>query len=154
MQASISAVVVLLAACSWGSENPERPFPEAPRPPPNRAPPPERVTESPTAVLKLAGTISYEGPATGRAVFVAVRDPARPGPPLAVKKLPPGPFPLTFSVTGADRMPMGAADPVPGQVSVTVRLDADGDASSKAPGEPSITLETAASSTDLVVTLE
>lgn len=62
-------------------------------------------------------------------VFVSVKDPAG-GPPLAVKKLAPT-FPLDFTVTRADLVQMGAPRSVPAQVTVTVRIDRDGNATTK-----------------------
>lgn len=66
-------------------------------------------------------------------VFVSVRDPAG-GPPLASKKVP-AQFPLQFEVTSADIISMGGARPIPDTFNVTVRVDRDGNATSK-DGEP------------------
>ena len=145
-----TVLAILLAACGT-TESSESP--QAVKAPPHRAPPPERVQESPGGALELAGTIAYDGPAKGAAVFVSVKDPAQPGPPLAAKKLPPGPFPLTFSLSDADRMPMGGGRAVPEKVSLLVRLDADGDAMTKDPSEPTATVELPARSTDVAITL-
>jgi tetratricopeptide (TPR) repeat protein len=62
-------------------------------------------------------------------VFVSVKDPAG-GPPLAVKKLAPV-FPLDFTVTRADIIQMAGPRSVPANVTVTVRLDRDGSATTK-----------------------
>ena len=64
---------------------------------------------------------------------VSLRQAGVPGPPLAAKKLPPGPFPLSFTLTEADR-PM-ANGPVPDELEVQVTLDADGDPMSKTAGD-------------------
>lgn len=87
-----------------------------------------------------SGTITLDpsvDASTYQAVFVSVRDPAG-GPPLAARKLPPGPFPLEFSITTADRLPMGGDRPLPSVVNVSVRLDADGDAMSRSDAEPTV----------------
>ena len=73
-----------------------------------------------------------------KALFVSIKDPAG-GPPLAAKKLPVGPFPMTFEVTSADRLPMGGSRPTPDAVDVTIRLDFDGNAMPRADGEPAAT---------------
>jgi hypothetical protein len=56
------------------------------------------------------------------------------GPPLAAKRLPPGPFPLAFELGSGDTMLAGR--PLHGPLLLSARLDADGDASSKSPDEP------------------
>lgn len=132
-------VSLWLAAC--GST------PTTPPAPPAAAPP------AAGASLSLAGTVVYDGVVSGQAVFVSVKDPSHPGPPLAAKKLAPGPFPLAFTLTDADLMGMGGARPVPATVALTVRLDGDGDAMTKDASEPIATVETAASATGLTLTL-
>ncbi|MCA9567266.1 MAG: hypothetical protein KC656_05465 [Myxococcales bacterium] len=79
-------------------------------------------------------------------LFVNVKDPAMPGPPLAAVKLPPGPFPMEFRITEADRIAMGpmANKPLPANVQLSLRLDEDGNAFSKGPSDPQVTLETVA----------
>ena len=112
--------------------------------------------EAPPASAKLAlsGTITYAGKIEGPSLFVSVKDPSKPGPPLAAKQLPPGPFPMDFTLTDADVVQMGAAPrAIPANVALTVRLDADGDAMTKAPTEPIATMETPATSAGLAVTL-
>lgn len=75
-----------------------------------------------------------------KTLFVSVRDPAG-GPPLAALKLAPGPFPMKFSITEADAIPMGGvARPFPAKVDLTIRLDADGDPLSKDDGLPQAVL--------------
>lgn len=54
------------------------------------------------------------------------------GPPLAVKRVATPTFPLTFELNEGDVM-MGG--PFEGDVSLTVRVDKDGDAMSKNPGD-------------------
>ena len=76
------------------------------------------------------------------------------GPPLAALKLSPGPFPLSFELTTDQVMPMFRAQPLPDALSLGFRLDGDGDAITKVPGEPAATVETTTGTTDLAVTLE
>jgi len=64
-------------------------------------------------------------------VFVIARK-AAGGPPLAAKKIPATAFPLTFTLTEKDVM-MGG--PFEGDVEITVRIDKDGDAMTKNPGD-------------------
>lgn len=66
-------------------------------------------------------------------LFLVARSTAG-GPPLAAKRLPSGPFPLAFELGSGDTMIAGR--PLHGPLLLSARLDADGDASSKAPGEP------------------
>ncbi|MEZ4242084.1 MAG: tetratricopeptide repeat protein, partial [Myxococcota bacterium] len=69
--------------------------------------------------------------ATGsEVVFVSIKDPAQPGPPLAVSKLP-AQFPLSFEVTSADIIQMAGPRNVPDAINVSVRLDRDGNAMTK-----------------------
>lgn len=101
----------------------------------------ERARTLAAAEVVLAGTATLDparaGALTGReTVYVSVRDPAG-GPPLAAVRLPPGPFPLAFEVTTADAIAMGgAARPFPETLALTVRIDTDGDPTTR-DGEPS-----------------
>ena len=93
------------------------------------------------------------GPAS--VIFVSLRDPAG-GPPVAAKKLPVGPFPLTFEVTGADRIGMGGQRPIPATFNLAVRVDGDGNAMTKEPKMPEVVLlglETGTTALDLVLEL-
>jgi tetratricopeptide (TPR) repeat protein len=84
-------------------------------------------------------------------VFVSVKDPAG-GPPLAVKKLSPV-FPLDFTVTRADIIQMAGPRAVPAQVTVSVRLDRDGNATTK-DGPASEQTGVATGATGLSLTLQ
>jgi tetratricopeptide (TPR) repeat protein len=70
-----------------------------------------------------------------KAFFVSVKDPSG-GPPIAAKRMAPGPFPMDLTITEADKLPMMGDRPVPAVVDVTLRLDFDGNASSRSDGEP------------------
>ena len=54
------------------------------------------------------------------------------GPPIAVKRLP-ATLPVTFNLTSADSM-MG--QPLPDNLRIEARLDSDGDAATRTPGDP------------------
>jgi hypothetical protein len=75
--------------------------------------------------------------APGDVIFVVARryeaGATGPGTPLAVKKLTAGKFPLAFSLDSRDAMLAGTQ--LAGKVIVTVRVDKDGDAISKNPGD-------------------
>lgn len=111
-----------------------------------------RAKQLASAEVVLAGTASLDperaGALTGREVlYVAVRDPAG-GPPLAALQLPAGPFPVEFAVTTADAIAMGgAARPFPDTVSLTVRVDTDGDPTTR-DGEPAAEIGTVARGTE------
>ncbi len=70
-------------------------------------------------------------PTPGATLFVALRGPGG-GPPSAVKRINGPSFPLTVTLSQADSM-MGA--PLPPSGTVSVRLDADGSASTQQPGD-------------------
>jgi hypothetical protein len=146
-------MLTLLAACGGSAPS----APEAPKDPVTKAPGREaKSPEAPaaSATLALSGTITYAGPINGPSLFISVKDPGKPGPPLAAKQLPPGPFPMAFTLGDADVVQMGAAPrPIPADVALTVRIDADGDAMTKDPTEPIATLKTPATTSGLAVTL-
>lgn len=65
-------------------------------------------------------------------LYVIARNPAG-GPPVAVKRLGGGSFPMTFTLGSADSM-MG--QPLPAKFRLEARLDSDGDAATKPPTDP------------------
>ena len=71
--------------------------------------------------------------ADGDTIFLVVRSAENPGPPLAVKKLTASKFPLPFALDGRDAMVAGTK--MSGKVIVQVRIDKDGDAMTKNPGD-------------------
>jgi hypothetical protein len=77
--------------------------------------------------------------ASGAVLFLIARVPNQPGPPLAVKRLPVGPFPLAFEIGPADEMIKGR--PWVGPISLSARVDADGDPLTRGDGD--VTAETA-----------
>jgi hypothetical protein len=56
-----------------------------------------------------------------------------PGPPLAVQRLQAGDFPMAFSLSSRDSMVPGI--PFEGDVSLTIRVDKDGDAMTRRKGD-------------------
>lgn len=68
-------------------------------------------------------------------LFVFVRTPGQPGPPLAVKRLSAGQLPLTVELTPADSMVPGMSFAMGDNVEVSAKISADGSATPKS-GEP------------------
>lgn len=68
-------------------------------------------------------------------VFVFVRAPGQPGPPLAVKRLRAGALPVTVELTAADSMVPGLSFAAGDRVEVSAKISADGSATPKS-GEP------------------
>jgi hypothetical protein len=89
----------------------------------------------------------------GDTIFLVVRSADKPGPPLAVKKLtaPPS-WPLAFSIDGRDAMMPGTQ--LAGKVTVNFRVDKDGDAITKNPGDVTGTASIVPPADKLVVTLD
>ncbi len=102
--------------------------------------PPAAAPAAPTASGKVlaSGTLNLAEGAnpTGANVFVSVGMPGG-GPPLAAVNLPAGPFPMDFTITEANLIPMAKGRPMPEQVVIKARLDADGSASTRPPTDPS-----------------
>jgi hypothetical protein len=82
-------------------------------------------------VVRLAQAAAA-GAAEGAVLFVIAR-PGRAGPPLAVKRFPAPAFPLEFELGPGDRML--ATLPFAGELRLSARLDGDGDAASRQPGD-------------------
>jgi hypothetical protein len=117
------------------------PAPAAPSGPPPSAP--AATAGDPNEVL-AAGTVTLaraEQADGKRALFVNLRDPVAGGPPLAAVKLAPGPFPMTFQITRANLVGMGGTRPLPATVTLSARLDEDGDPMSKPPTDPAASVE-------------
>ncbi len=69
----------------------------------------------------------------GGVLFIIARSAGGPGPPAAVKRIDGPRFPLEFSLGPADRM--GTETPFAGPFKISVRLDGDGNAMSREPGD-------------------
>ncbi len=79
------------------------------------------------AAAPIRGTLKLangEDPGPGGVLFLIART-SPVGPPLAVKRLPVGPFPLDFEIGPDDVMIPGM--PFAGAINLTARIDADGD---------------------------
>jgi hypothetical protein len=85
-------------------------------------------------------------------LFVIAR-PQAGGPPLAVKRLPAGPFPLAFEIGAEDAMLAGR--PFAGPILLSARIDSDGDPLTRGAGDLAALsespLEPGASAVDLVL---
>ena len=82
-------------------------------------------------VVRLAAGLEGRVP-SGAVLFLIARRPDG-GPPLAVKRIADARFPLEFELGPDDRMI--EALPFAGPMTVTARIDADGNASSRTPGD-------------------
>lgn len=122
------------------------PAPAAPTPPPAAPtptpPPAEKVEEMgsvPDAKQTIGGKIVLPAARKndvkkGDTIFlIARRAGGMPGPPLAVQRLQAGDFPMAFSLSSRDAMVQGI--PFEGDVSITARVDKDGDAMTRRKGD-------------------
>ena len=139
-----------------GGKRPDGQMMGSPPPPQNAGTPPPAGTS--TATIASGVVTLAEGRTTFKAqtLFVNIKDPNNPGPPLAAKKLPPGPYPLAFTITEADRIAMGpmASRPLPDTVQLSLRLDTDGNAFTKTPEDPQVSLNVTKGTKGLELTLE
>lgn len=85
-------------------------------------------------------TLADAAKAGSGTLFLSIKSP-QGGPPVAAKKLPPGPFPMEFSLTSADITPMGGMRPMPETFVLTIRLDSDGDPLSRPETDPVYVME-------------
>jgi hypothetical protein len=81
--------------------------------------------------LRVAPELASAQPA-GAVLFLIART-QQPGPPLAVKRIEAPRFPLDFEIGPDDRMIKSR--PFVGPLQITARLDADGNATSRTPGD-------------------
>ena len=90
-------------------------------------------TPVPSAGSRISGTLLLDGPAPSGVVFVIVRRAGvSGGPPVAAMRIEATSFPLDFAVTDADMMLGGSW---PEAVTVTARLDLDGNAMTRTEGD-------------------
>ena len=152
------ALWLLLAACNRNieaydpAEEPRQPdlsriFPAGAEGPavmqnaPSEMPPPPQMAAAPEAVaaggdpirgtLRVAPELASAQPA-GAVLFLIARG-ETPGPPLAVKRIDAPSFPLDFEIGPDDRMLKSL--PFAGPLRLSARLDADGNATSRTPGD-------------------
>jgi cytochrome c-type biogenesis protein CcmH len=81
--------------------------------------------------VRIAPELASQVP-SGAVLFLIARN-AAGGPPLAVKRIPSPTFPLEFELGADDRMIQ--AMPFAGEMTLSARLDADGNATSRTPGD-------------------
>ncbi len=88
---------------------------------------------APSAGPRISGTLLLDGPVPSGVVFIIVRRAGvSGGPPVAAMRIEATAFPLDYAVTDADMMLGG---PWPEAVTVTARLDRDGNAMTRAAGD-------------------
>jgi cytochrome c-type biogenesis protein CcmH len=106
--------------------------PQAPAAPASAATTP---TEAPRVLVAVSVKPNVAAKiASGSTLFVFVRAPGRPGPPLAVKRLP-AEFPVSVELTAADSMVPGLTFAPNDTVEVSAKVSRDGNATPKS-GEP------------------
>ena len=97
--------------------------------------PPAAVTRATSAAIE--GTLELAPDLAGRvppgAVLFVIARTAQSGPPLAVVRVTAPSFPLQFSIGPGDRMIQSM--PFAGEILLSARVDADGDAMTKSPGD-------------------
>jgi hypothetical protein len=155
MKIHLLAVALLLAACSKSSSSsgPGAEKPAGLPPTPGAAPLPptapaapaggeaEMVPAAPDPGQTIAGTIvlprERKGDVKkGDTVFLIARrtgGPAGPGSMLAVQRLQAGDFPMPFALSNRDAMIPGT--PFTGEISISVRVDKDGDPITRRKGD-------------------
>ena len=113
---------------------------ESPRAQPGIPPLPREARGGADATAQAApilGTVSVPDELRGRlpdgAVLFLIARRAGAGPPLAVQRIGAPRFPLRFAIGPADRMI--ASIPFEGPLQLSARLDGDGDAMSRKPGD-------------------
>ncbi len=124
--------------------------PAAPGAPPGQAAGGGELIVSGTVELDEASKAVVTG---GEVVFVSVKDPSRPGPPVAADRIP-AVFPATFELTTADIRAMpGSSGAVPASLTLTVRVDRDGNAMTRENAPMAVVSGVARGTSDLPVTL-
>ena len=144
---------LLAAGCDrrvepWIEADREPPPPERPvripglgAPAPRQVPMPEAASAPGGAGPSIRGELRLAEGATvpaGGVLFVIARSEAG-GPPLAVKRLAPGAFPMRFEIGAADAMMAGR--PFAGPIRLSARIDADGDPLTRSPEDVAGELE-------------
>ncbi len=126
----------------WVPPNAELPAPEHPvRIPGLERPVPRNQAAVISPAAPLRGVVDLAPgvqPFNEGVIFVIARSGAT-GPPLAVKRLPLGPFPLLFNLGQSDVMVPGRK--FEGPIQLSARMDRDGDPLTKDPSDPSVQLE-------------
>lgn len=98
---------------------------------PERGAPPVGAGAAVRGTLRLAPALEGRVP-SGAVLFLIARN-AQAGPPLAVQRIPAPRFPLEFEIGPDDRMIQQL--PFAGPLRLTARVDGDGNATSREPGD-------------------
>lgn len=115
-----------------GAERAARPSAGLPPAPSQRGAAPVAAAAAPIrGSVRLASELSGRVP-DGAVLFLIARGPS-PGPPLAVQKIADPRFPLEFSIGPEDRMIRDL--PFVGPISLSARIDADGNATTRGAGD-------------------
>ena len=116
-----------------GAEAAAMPPTAAPGPPgaPPGAPPAEPAAQPIEGTISVAPELSDRIPENATLFLIARRGPA--GPPTAVRRIQAPSFPYAFRIGPEDRMIQTM--PFVGPLQLTARLDTDGDAGTKLPGD-------------------
>jgi hypothetical protein len=129
-----------------------------PAPPPpqagdQQAGAPEVAATRVSGVIEVAPALAVSVPSNAT-LYLIVRVAGRAtGAPLAVQQVPAPSFPYRFEITERDSMIEGT--PLIGEMSITARIDQDGDAFTTSPGDISGQVSpVVAGDSDIVVTLE
>lgn len=140
--------LLFLTACSqneapWKGPAPEAPRKARPASPLSKEEPPAATEPPPPPAAEVLTHGSFQGTVVlpealkarfvpGSILFVVARSLGGNARPVAAQKIVPSDFPVDFSLTQADSM-MG--DPLPEEVDLLVRLDRDGDISTREEGD-------------------
>jgi cytochrome c-type biogenesis protein CcmH len=132
MKALALLPVLVLAACTDHQKPPED-VPLGTRP----AASPTPATASPgqaivTGTITIADALKDKVPANAT-LFIVARPEGMGGPPALVKRVAGATYPYAFRLAADDVMVQGA--PVPEKLKVSARVDQDGDAMSRTPGD-------------------
>jgi hypothetical protein len=120
-----------------GAEQAQSGPPEMPPPPGRGAPPVAAESAGGDGAPPIRGTVSLAPELAGRppggAVLFLIARRGGAGPPVAVERVAGPSFPLDFSLGPEDRMIQTI--PFAGELQISARLDADGNALSRQPGD-------------------
>lgn len=127
-----------VASAQLPSDHPALPAPGATQPDttPVAATPAAPASADPSSIhltINLDNAAAARAPQHGIIYIIARPAGVTAGPPVAVKRLLSNGFPMDVDFGSADSM-MG--QPIPQKVHLEVRLDTDGDAATKSPGDP------------------
>jgi hypothetical protein len=103
----------------------------SPKPTTQGSPPAGSATETLEGTLQIAPALAKKLP--NNAVLFLIARRAAQGPPLAVKRMPVPNFPYHFSIGPDDRMIKSM--PFQGPIKLSARIDADGNAMTRTPGD-------------------